>query len=495
MYTYLFKNDSVRTTPVEIRAALTEMYNQIMLYGNTIVLSYNQVTDSRAFLSGIYSDDSYEAIMNLIRHGKIKMNRYFSAKTPSEYMQNAIAQYLNHDNPGSFQFSGLPIETKESQLEENKMRLMDVADALRCSDPWLLMKKSKQYAAKGDEREAKRYRMFEHYVQMILLFSMKEDAYIAEKNPEEMGRTNRSLLDFLLLLLKDFETEDCGFTAISAEDRLESCKLIRDYIKQNQRTPKILCGRSNWYHHLRNLWDGAADENKVNCRKAIAFAEAMIDICYNFTIEESISIVLDHDIEAELLVAMQTELELYWQDIVSGAHIPFCDEERYVEAMEQSFLDAIEKTDVFRDFRKADIVISDNIHQKKPQKKQIKESHYEVLEGEHSENMRRQQKRWIGGILKGIFWNIGIAVFYIVVFVLINKMMGLAQSLFEDMFQRFAQLSIEIVSIIVFGIVNSVIAGCTHVPDILDSIERIACSIRDLHYILQAKRAAKKSEG
>ena len=73
--------------------------------------------------------------------------------------------------------------------------------------------------------------------------------------------------------------------------------------------------------------------------------------------------------------------------------------------------------------------------------------------------------------------------------------MGLAQSLFEDMFQRFAQLSIEIVSIIVFGIVNSVIAGCTHVPDILDSIERIACSIRDLHYILQAKRAAKKSEG
>ena len=234
MYTYLFKNDSVRTTPVEIRAALTEMYNQIMLYGNTIVLSYNQVTDSRAFLSGIYSDDSYEAIMNLIRHGKIKMNRYFSAKTPSEYMQNAIAQYLNHDNPGSFQFSGLPIETKESQLEENKMRLMDVADALRCSDPWLLMKKSKQYAAKGDEREAKRYRMFEHYVQMILLFSMKEDAYIAEKNPEEMGRTNRSLLDFLLLLLQSFETEDCVFTAISAEDRLESCKLIRDFINQRQ---------------------------------------------------------------------------------------------------------------------------------------------------------------------------------------------------------------------------------------------------------------------
>ena len=246
---------------------------------------------------------------------------------------------------------------------------------------------------------------------------------------------------------------------------------------------------------MRNLWDGAADENKVNCRKAIAFAEAMIDICYNFTIEESISIVLDHDIEAELLVAMHTELELYWQDIVSGAHIPFCNEERYVKAMEQSFLDAIEKTDVFRDFRKADIVISDNIHQKKQKRKHKKELHYEVLEGEHSENMRRQQKRWIGGILKGIFWNIGIAVFYIVVFVLINKMMGLAQSLFEDMFQRFAQLSIEIVSIIVFGIVNSVIAGCTHVPDILDSIERIACSIRDLHYILQAKRAAKKSEG
>ena len=491
MYTYLFKNDSVRTTPVEIRAALTEMYNQIMLYGNTIVLSYNQVTDSRAFLSGIYSDDSYEAIMNLIRHGKIKMNRYFSAKTPSEYMQNAIAQYLNHDNPGSFQFSGLPIETKESQLEENKMRLMDVADALRCSDPWLLMKKSKQYAAKGDEREAKRYRMFEHYVQMILLFSMKEDAYIAEKNPEEMGRTNRSLLDFLLLLLQSFETEDCVFTAISAEDRLESCKLIRDFINQRQGDPKYLCGRSNWYRYLRTLWPGAEESR----RKAIAFAEAMIDICYNFTIEESISIVLDHDIEAELLVAMHTELKLYWQDIASEAHIPFCDEERYVKAMEQSFLDAIEKTDVFRDFRKADIVISDNIHQKKQKRKHKKELHYEVLEGEHSENMRRQQKRWIGGILKGIFWNIGIAVFYIVLFVLINKMMGLAQSLFEDMFQRFAQLSIEIVSIIVFGIVNSVIAGCTHVPDILDSIKRIACSIRDLHYILQAKRAAKKSEG
>ncbi|MBE5891049.1 MAG: hypothetical protein E7282_08800 [Lachnospiraceae bacterium] len=217
MYIYLFKNDSVRTSQAEIRGALTEMYNQIILYGNTIVLSYNQVTDSRAFLSGIYNDDSYEAIMNLIRHGKIKMNRYFSAKTPSEYMQNAIGRYLNDSNPDSFQFSGLPIELMQSQMEESKKQLAEVAEALRCSDPWLLMKKSQACAAEGNEKEAKRYRMFEHYVQMILLFSMKEDAYIAEKNPEEMGRTNRSLLDFLLLLLNYFETEDCGFTALSAK--------------------------------------------------------------------------------------------------------------------------------------------------------------------------------------------------------------------------------------------------------------------------------------
>jgi len=281
---------------------------------------------------------------------------------------------------------------------------------------------------------------------------------------------------------------------IIGENRLESYKLIRDYIKQNQESPKLLCSRSNWYHHLRNLWDRAEAENEVSRREAIAFAEAMIDICYNFTIEESISIVLDHDIEAELLKAMQKELEIYWQDIVSGVHIPFCDEKRYVESMEQSIFDTIEKTDVFRDFQKADIVISDNIHQKKHKKKHKRELHYEVLEGENSENMRRQQKRWIGDILKGIAWNIVIAVFYIAVFVFINKIMGLAQSLFEDTFQRLAQLTTEIVSIIVFGIVNSVIAACTHVPDILDSIIRIGCSIRDLHYILQAKRVAKKIE-
>lgn len=49
-FVYLFELDSVRKTDEEIIAGQKALYNEIVNNGNIVVLSYNQVVDSRGFL-------------------------------------------------------------------------------------------------------------------------------------------------------------------------------------------------------------------------------------------------------------------------------------------------------------------------------------------------------------------------------------------------------------------------------------------------------------
>ena len=50
-YVYLFELDSVRKTNAEIIAGQRALYDEIVKNGNIVVLTYNQLIDSRAFFS------------------------------------------------------------------------------------------------------------------------------------------------------------------------------------------------------------------------------------------------------------------------------------------------------------------------------------------------------------------------------------------------------------------------------------------------------------
>lgn len=49
-YVYLFELDSVRKTDAEIIAGQKALYNEIITNGNIVVMTYNQIVDSRGFL-------------------------------------------------------------------------------------------------------------------------------------------------------------------------------------------------------------------------------------------------------------------------------------------------------------------------------------------------------------------------------------------------------------------------------------------------------------
>lgn len=52
-YVYLFELDSVRKTDAEIIVGQRALYDEIVKNGNIVVLTYNQLIDSRTFFSRI----------------------------------------------------------------------------------------------------------------------------------------------------------------------------------------------------------------------------------------------------------------------------------------------------------------------------------------------------------------------------------------------------------------------------------------------------------
>ena len=50
---YLFELDSVRNSKAEIERAQKALFEEIILNGNSVVLSFNQLADSRGFLRSL----------------------------------------------------------------------------------------------------------------------------------------------------------------------------------------------------------------------------------------------------------------------------------------------------------------------------------------------------------------------------------------------------------------------------------------------------------
>lgn len=73
---YLFELDSVRKTDNEIIKAQKALYAEIVINGNTVVLTYNQLVDSRGFFSLLDEKDYFNSIIKLFELGKIRVSQY-----------------------------------------------------------------------------------------------------------------------------------------------------------------------------------------------------------------------------------------------------------------------------------------------------------------------------------------------------------------------------------------------------------------------------------
>ena len=82
---YLYELDSVRNSKEEIQYAQERMFREIILNGNQVILTMNQLADSRAFLAAIENENTFEPFFELCQMGVIRISQYGTLRTPEYY--------------------------------------------------------------------------------------------------------------------------------------------------------------------------------------------------------------------------------------------------------------------------------------------------------------------------------------------------------------------------------------------------------------------------
>ena len=109
-YVYLFELDSVRKTDEEIIEGQKALYNEIVVNGNIVVLTYNQLVDSRGFFSLLSDPKYYENILNLFKRGAIRISQFGDVRTVSQYL------IYSTESDKQFIYSALPVKGSQRRL-------------------------------------------------------------------------------------------------------------------------------------------------------------------------------------------------------------------------------------------------------------------------------------------------------------------------------------------------------------------------------------------
>ena len=151
MLDYLFELDSVCNSTEEIEIGQKALFNALVRQGDIVVLSYNQLTDSAAFWAALKDEKVKEAMMEMCRNGRIRINIYAGQRTASEYIVKHIEKSISvlkkrkantavrSEDEGQFYFSLIPIDPDEVEILE------DLKRAILYSDLQLLREKALTY--------------------------------------------------------------------------------------------------------------------------------------------------------------------------------------------------------------------------------------------------------------------------------------------------------------------------------------------------------------
>lgn len=109
-YVYLFELDSVRKTDEEIIAGQKALYNEIVNNGNIVVLTYNQLVDSRGFFSLLKDSEYQKYFIRLFENGAIRISQYGDIRSLSQYLINSV------ESEKQFIYSALPVKSSQRRL-------------------------------------------------------------------------------------------------------------------------------------------------------------------------------------------------------------------------------------------------------------------------------------------------------------------------------------------------------------------------------------------
>lgn len=340
---YLFELDSVRSTPEEILRGQQALFREVALKGNRVVLTFNQLTDSHGFLCAIGEEKSRGQILELFRMGALKYSRYAPPgyydglpdqgrraltdqlaacrlehgelfrqgalkayeplpdrapqrviRTASHYVQDSVERCLN-DTGETFLFSALPFRSTDRTV------LRAISYALQYSDPAVL-----DTCPARSEGDRKRLAFAKAYVELLLSLSREPLAV----NPERQDRS-RPMTAVLEQVIRACR-EASPYPAYSLWEQLGRGAEVLERLWNRVAAQGSPNRRSDWYAAL------LADEGP---REDRCMAEAIVDLCYNYTMAGSIS-GLEESVGTGtgFPPGFLERLAAYWADGQTGAH-------------------------------------------------------------------------------------------------------------------------------------------------------------------------------
>lgn len=268
---YLEELDSVRNTPDEIKIGQQALYEEIVINGNKVVLTFNQVLDSRAFLSAIENEKQYQHIIELFQKGYLRFSSYTQQHTDgskliigsaSQYIQGSIQKALANEQEETYIFSGLPITRNEKNL------LQLLYEAIQYSNPAIL----ERYPDYKNDKERLDY--LQRYVKTVLQMSVEKLGNNPVKDPS--GKTLTQFLEWIMQFPADTFWADKPELLTQFKEAILCLKTIQKELKAPN-------NRSNWHKLLKDTKP-----------KGHLMAEAIVNVAYNYTVEDSIANISKH---------------------------------------------------------------------------------------------------------------------------------------------------------------------------------------------------------
>lgn len=434
MLVYLFELDSVRNSKAEIIKGQQALFEEIVMNGNQVVLSFNQLTDSEAFLSILKNEEAYEEMIGLFRCGALRVSQFGRFRTASQYIQNAIDKCIGKDSD-AFLFSGLPVKCTDTEL------LTKIKDALAFGDLTLLEEIRDKYPV--GSTDWKRLEYIQRYIRMILILSMEKLAMNPGKKQIEY-----SFVDYMKEIITICEKEP-------DEQLNQGAKLLKE-ISENLGVDKLRNNRTNWINYL----------NGLEANESIYIAEAMVDLCYNYTIEESISNVARHFEDREgFRRDLLNRFHQYWEEYCCKIHV-----------FHKGDLEQIADIQVKEPFWDTAVRLVD---QNPPMYSGVYETGYNKRKREWKRVRNRKIGKWFAT-----------AFLYIVIFCLVEQMMGTIEESFlaTTVNIKLNGIVSAILDTLCFGLLGSWVSEKFELVDVLESVKNLGTGIKDIYRIHSAPK-------
>lgn len=307
---YLHELDSVRNSPQEIKHARDALYEQIVQHGNCVVITFNQLADSKAFLGlAMASEESLAAIKSLMENGAIKISRFNDKRTASQYLQDNLCP-TPAGCYGKFVLSGWGV-TEELGKEKEQMVRGFIYKALRNSDPDYLdllpADEEAGFATNGPERKRtltqKNIQEIKRLVELMLYISQTSTAYV--------DVNNNAHPDYVQMLGFCEETIRGTGAKPSLDIIRTACTLVNESDAMK---------RSAYYQALNSL---KGEHGPAVSLAEIEGAYRVFDICYNLVTEASIQNVSHHFLPSDqtsLMSEIKSRIDSYTDDYIAYGH-------------------------------------------------------------------------------------------------------------------------------------------------------------------------------